>query len=135
MRDFHLHAPFSLGRVGAEVLCPYRAAMELYLALPMARPTRVLLLISSLHRGGAERQLVELATRMDPSRYEAMVALCDPHDEFGLTLPPERVFSLASPDGATLLTLARIVRLIRRVEPDIVHGFGGMMNLYPRVAT
>ena len=48
-------------------------------------------------------QLVELATRMDPSRYEPMVALCDPHDEFGLALPPERVFSLDSPGGATFL--------------------------------
>lgn len=100
----------------------------------MPRPTRVLLLISSLHRGGAERQLFELATRMDPVRYEASVALCDPHDEFGLTLPSERVHSFDSPHGATVLTLGRVVSLVRRTRPDIVHGFGGMMNLYPRLA-
>jgi glycosyltransferase involved in cell wall biosynthesis len=95
---------------------------------------KVLLAISSLHRGGAERQLVELVARLDRERYQPLLALCDPTDEFGVALPPERIFDLRAARGSTPLTFARLVRILRRERPTIVHTFGGLLNLYGRLA-
>jgi len=95
---------------------------------------KVLLAISSLHRGGAERQLVELVARLDRARYEPLLALCDPTDEFGVALAPDRVFDLRSAGGSTPLTLARLARILLRERPAVTHTFGGMLNLYGRLA-
>ena len=95
---------------------------------------RVLLAISSLHRGGAERQLVELVARIDRARYTPLLALCDTTDEFGVQLPPSQIFDLRSPRGSTVLTFARLVALLRRERPDVTHTFGGLLNLYGRMA-
>jgi glycosyltransferase involved in cell wall biosynthesis len=95
---------------------------------------KVLLAISSLHRGGAERQLVELVARLDRARYQPLLALCDPTDEFGIDLPRDRVFDLRSARGSTPLTFARLVQLLRRERPAVTHTFGGMLNLYGRLA-
>jgi glycosyltransferase involved in cell wall biosynthesis len=95
---------------------------------------KVLLAISSLHRGGAERQLVELVARLDRARYQPLLALCDTTDEFGVALPPERIIDLRSAGGSTPLTLARLVRALLRERPAVTHTFGGMLNLYGRLA-
>ena len=41
------------------------------------RPVRVLLLASSLHYGGAERQIVELARHLDRQRFEPVLCCLD----------------------------------------------------------
>lgn len=98
----------------------------------MASAERVLFLVSSLHRGGAERQLAALVSRLDGSRWQAHVALCDATNEFGPL--PVVLHDLRSADGATVVTLAKITGLVRTLRPAIVHGFGGILNVYGRLA-
>lgn len=98
----------------------------------MGSTRRVLYLISSLHRGGAERQLAALVSGLDRDRWEAHVALCDATNEFGPL--PAALHDLRSADGATPLTLARITSLVRALRPAVVHGFGGLVNIHGRLA-
>ena len=41
------------------------------------RPIRVMYLVSTLHYGGAERQTVELAGRLDPARFSPILCSLD----------------------------------------------------------
>ncbi len=95
---------------------------------------RVLLAISSLHRGGAERQFVELVRGLDRARWEPRVALCDTTDEYGLDLGAGPRIDLRSANGSTPLTGARLAAALRRERPAIVHTFGGLLNIYGRLA-
>jgi glycosyltransferase involved in cell wall biosynthesis len=86
------------------------------------RPIRVLLAINTLDRGGAERQLVELANGLDRARFEVSVACVVRGGPLGEELAasgiPVSVFDARGPLG-----LYRLTRHIRRVAPDIVHTF------------
>ncbi len=95
---------------------------------------RILYAISSLHRGGAERQLVELIRGIDRARYEPRLALCDTTDQFGYDLGVGEVIDLRSPGGSTPMTLARLVSTLRTVQPAITHTYGGLLNIYGRMA-
>jgi glycosyltransferase involved in cell wall biosynthesis len=95
---------------------------------------RVLLAISSLHRGGAERQFVELVRGLDRARWTPCVALCDTTDEYGLALDARAVIDLRSAGGSTVLTGLRLAAAIRRERPAVVHTFGGLLNIYGRLA-
>lgn len=100
----------------------------------MTAPLPVLLAISSLHRGGAERQFVELVRGLDRTRWTPHIALCDATDEYGLDLPASHRIDLRSAGGSTPLTGMRLARALRRVRPAIVHTFGGLLNIYGRLA-
>ncbi len=95
---------------------------------------RVLYAISSLHHGGAERQLVELIRGLDRSRYEPRLALCDTTDQFGYAMEVGGVIDLRSAAGSTLLTFARLVAALRAERPAVLHTFGGLLNIYGRLA-
>jgi glycosyltransferase involved in cell wall biosynthesis len=95
---------------------------------------RVLLAISSLHRGGAERQFVELVRGLDRARWEPRVALCDTTDEYGVDLGAGPVIDLQSAGGSTVLTGLRLAAALRRERPAVVHTFGGLLNIYGRLA-
>ncbi len=99
----------------------------------MAEKTRVLFLIPSLAAAGAERQLCELVRNMDPQRFEIHVAVFyDPADCSGgdLTqdiagLPHVHLHSLHKRRGLLgwLVALPRALRLARRIDPHILHGY------------
>jgi glycosyltransferase involved in cell wall biosynthesis len=95
---------------------------------------KVLLAISSLHRGGAERQFVELVRGLDRRLWTPRVALCDTTDEYGLDLDAGAVIDLRSARGSTVLTGLRLASALRRERPAIVHTFGGLLNIYGRLA-
>lgn len=95
---------------------------------------KVLLAISSLHRGGAERQFVELVRGLDRARWEPRIALCDTTDEYGVDLDAGPVIDLRSASGSTVLTGLRLVSALRGERPAIVHTFGGLLNIYGRIA-
>lgn len=95
---------------------------------------KVLLAISSLHRGGAERQFVELVRGLDRARWEPRVALCDTTDEYGVDLGAGPYIDLRSASGSTVLTGLRLAAALRRERPAIVHTFGGLLNIYGRLA-
>ncbi len=100
----------------------------------MPRRIRVLYVIASLAQGGAERQLAELICGLDPDRYEARLALCDMTDQLGYDLPVGPRYDLESAAGSTPKTLYKIVNVLRDAEPDIVHSFMGLVNIYSRLA-
>ncbi|HJV38519.1 MAG TPA: glycosyltransferase [Geothrix sp.] len=95
--------------------------------------TRVAFLIPSLIAHGAERQLCELVRGMDKSRFEVHVVVLygpEAHGENHLWGEAEGI-----PDttwhclhkrrgGAGYLTaLPRLLALLRRIQPDILHGY------------
>ncbi len=100
----------------------------------MTAPRTVLLAISALHRGGAERQFVELVRGLDRDRWRPRVALCDPTDEYGVDLGAGPYIDLRSASGSTPLTGLRIAAALRRERPAVLPTFGGLLNLYGRLA-
>ncbi len=97
-------------------------------------PARVLYVISSLEQGGAERQLAELVRGLDRSRFEPRIALCDATDRLGYELDAGRYYDLDSANGSTPRTLVKLVRVLRDARPELVHGFGGLVSIYSRLA-
>ena len=97
-------------------------------------PVRLLLLARSLEAGGAERQLVELARGLDPSRFAVTVAtLYDrgPLREAVARLPGVRLETLGKAGRWDLAgPLARLVRLVRGEAIDAVYGFLDIASLY-----
>ncbi len=86
---------------------------------------RFLYMIGGLARGGAERQLAELVTRVDLERFEPVVcslaplgALAEPIERAGV-----RVLSLEKRPGVGFLALWRIIRLIRELRPAVLHSY------------
>jgi glycosyltransferase involved in cell wall biosynthesis len=87
-----------------------------------AKPIRVLLAINTLARGGAERQLVELATGLDRERFSVSV-LCvvgggPLADELIAAGIPVAIFDSRNP-----LELLRLTAHVRTQAPDVVHSF------------
>jgi glycosyltransferase involved in cell wall biosynthesis len=99
----------------------------------MGTKTRVLFLIPSLVAHGAERQLCELVRYMDHSRFEIhVVVFYDPGSYIGGELGPEiahlpnvTIHSLHKRRGPAgfLTALPRLLALIQRTKPDILHGY------------
>ena len=95
---------------------------------------RVLYFIASLEQGGAERQVAELVRGLDLSRYEPHLAVCNETDQLGYTLPFASRTPLGAPMGPEPRTLVRLVRLLRKLRPQLVHSYMGHQNLYGRLA-
>ena len=64
---------------------------------PLGRPIRVLLLLSSLHGGGAERVAVHLMNRLDPTRFDMKMGLLRAAGPYMGQVDMDRV--LVAPDG------------------------------------
>ena len=93
---------------------------------------RILFLISSLNVGGAERQLVNLASGLDPRRWEIRV-VCT-HDAGALGLELERggipVVSLGRNSRGIVSVLSALVAEVRRFEPHVIHAYLVSPQLY-----
>lgn len=85
-------------------------------------PLRVMLLISNLEFGGAQRQVVELANRLDPARFEAHVASLSDYLPLadGLRCPVHVVQKGFKYD---LTVVPRLARLLRRLRVDLVQSY------------
>lgn len=98
----------------------------------MRRLIRLCFLIRSLHSGGAERQLSELVKRLDKSRFEVTVLTFYGGGLFWDTVertPGVRLVSLRKTGRWDMVVFgARLVRFLRRLRPDIVHGYLGVAN-------
>lgn len=97
-----------------------------------ARRLRICFVIGTLERGGAEGQLVQLATGLNRSRFEpsvcclthngphrhALEAAGIPVEILGLRRSKWLGLPIALPSR-----MLRLIRIIRKRQPDIVHGF------------
>ena len=92
---------------------------------------RLCFLIRSLNPGGAERQLVELVKRLDPSRFQVTVLTFYPgglleQDLAGTSVELISLRKQGRWDVAGFVARARAAVAAR--QPDIVHGYLGVAN-------
>jgi glycosyltransferase involved in cell wall biosynthesis len=102
------------------------------------RPRRsILLLITTLTFGGAETQMVRLATELKSAGWDVSVACMLEPTAYTSILEQAHipVFSLDMPRGVPdPRGLLRLARLIRRLEPDVLHAHMVHANLLGRIA-
>lgn len=86
---------------------------------------RVLEILATLKRAGAERMAVSLACRLDAKRFETgVVSLFDPFDgglEPELQAEGIAVWHLGKHKGLDLRMIPRLRRVIRKFEPAVIH--------------
>jgi len=103
---------------------------------------RVALAITDLDVGGAERCLVDLATRLDPTRFEPVVYCLGPRptqegDDCSLALELGRIethYLNARGSWSLLRVLGRLRRLLAIQSPDVIQTFLFHANLVGRIA-
>ncbi|HEY3176036.1 MAG TPA: glycosyltransferase [Candidatus Polarisedimenticolia bacterium] len=88
-------------------------------------PVRVLILIGQLQQGGAERQVHELATRLDPREFTPTVATFEAGGHYQTLLEAAgiRVVVLDKKGLREAHLPLRLARLMRRLGTDVAHGF------------
>ena len=88
------------------------------------RPLRVMLLTSSLHYGGAERQVVELAKHLDRRRFEPILCCLDgTRTLFDLNPSPTRIVMATRRARFDPIPFFQVASLLRRQSIDVVHCF------------
>ncbi|MBX7167850.1 MAG: glycosyltransferase [Pirellulales bacterium] len=108
----------------------------------LGRPLRLALCITELEPGGAERSLVELATRLAPEQVRAAVYVLAGRPPPPRDLLVQRLidcgievhFGNARHAGHLVPTLRWLARAWREARPDIVHSFLFHANLSARFA-
>ena len=98
---------------------------------------RILFVIGGLGTGGAERQLLELASGLDPERFEPLVCALEAGYEFSEAFAQRGVRVRELPRKGTWdwSRLTGLRSLVREVQPAVVHAFLASPALYARLAT
>jgi len=94
------------------------------------------MVIATLERGGAEKQLVLLATHLDRARFSPTVVALTRGGPFEDALREHRVPCevIGKRRGVSPLALVRLRRLLRSLRPDVVHTWMFTADAYGRVA-
>jgi glycosyltransferase involved in cell wall biosynthesis len=91
---------------------------------PERRPLRVMLLTSSLHYGGTERQVVELAKHLDRRRFAPIVCCLDgTRTLFDLNPSPTPLVMATRRSRLDLMPFLIVGWTLRRRRVDVVHSF------------
>jgi glycosyltransferase involved in cell wall biosynthesis len=93
----------------------------------MKKKIRVLYTIGTLDIGGAEGQLVRLVTHLNPNKFEPVVCCLSSAGPYRKALDdagiPVKVIGFTGSPHRDLIHLLRLTGYMRRIKPDIVHGF------------
>jgi glycosyltransferase involved in cell wall biosynthesis len=114
---------------GAQMARQTEALYELALSgradLATARRIKVLYVIGQLGYGGAERQLVELASRLPRDRFEPMVCVLSDRGPLARELDAAGVPVVCFNKRRGILSAATggLVRLVKRERPAIIHSY------------
>jgi glycosyltransferase involved in cell wall biosynthesis len=92
---------------------------------PAPQPLRVLLVISNLEYGGAQRQVIELANAADPARMEVHLCTLSPYVPLGAQLSnhEQRLHVIAKSFKFDISVVTRLMQLIRRLKIDVVQSY------------
>ncbi len=98
-------------------------------------PVRILYIIGQLSTGGAELQLIQLATHVDRARFTPIVCAlseCVPHAS-ELQAAGIQVITLPRKMDPDLTRLWRLPRLVRRCQPHLIHSYLFVANAWARL--
>jgi glycosyltransferase involved in cell wall biosynthesis len=102
----------------------------------LTAPRTVLLLISDLEFGGAQRQVVELANQMDPSRF--IVDVCSLADYVpladGLSGAKDRLHIIRKSHKFDFRIVPQLAALLRKLKVDVLHTFLFDAEFFGRLA-
>ncbi|WP_438444674.1 glycosyltransferase [Gorillibacterium sp. sgz5001074] len=92
---------------------------------------RIAFLIRSLHRGGAERQLVALANELNKLGHQITIYIFYSGGEFEREIEGRgiQLVNLRKKGTWDLLFLGRFIREIRKFKPDYLHGYLTTSNI------
>ena len=99
-----------------------------------AKRHKVLLFIPNLQQGGAERQILELMTRL-PARFEPTLCLYEDVVHYREYLPPGEPRHVLGAPRMGPGGLRRLVEVLRVEKPDILHSYRDKANFWARLAT
>jgi glycosyltransferase involved in cell wall biosynthesis len=85
---------------------------------------RIVLVVSNLEHGGAQRQVVELANHLDPARTDVTVVSFSAHVPLAATLRQReaRLHVIARRGRLDVTVVGRLARLLEGTRADVVHG-------------
>ena len=89
------------------------------------RPLVVVLVISDLEFGGAQRQVVELANHLNPDEFDVHVCTLDAYVPLASSLRDRdrRLHIIRKRHPLDFTVIFPLARLLRRLQADVVHGF------------
>ncbi len=94
---------------------------------------KVLFLIPNLQQGGAERQILELATRL-PERFEPVLCLFNDTIHYREYLPPGQPRHVLGVPRMTRMGFRRLVDVLRSEQPQILQTYRDKTNFWGRLA-
>lgn len=90
---------------------------------------RVLHVVLNLEAGGLERLVVELANRVDPSRFESHVLVLQYPGRHARELDGRVKLHIAPPTSTlSMVAPVSLTRLVREIRPDVVHTHSGVWH-------
>ena len=98
------------------------------------KPIKVCLIIPTLDQGGAEKQLAMLACGLDRNEFETSVVVLTRSGplEDRLRQAGVQVHLVGKHATADPLAWIRLLRILKRIQPDIVHTWIFAANAYGR---
>jgi sugar transferase (PEP-CTERM/EpsH1 system associated) len=101
---------------------------------PLEHPRLVVHLINQLDVGGMENGLINLITHMPPERYRHAIVCLKDHSDYHAHIRERgvEIISLKKREGADPAHYLRMFRILRALQPDLVHtrnlaGFEGQL--------